>query len=93
MTTIVNPMQVERKCNSCGGLKVITVPTVGYERWKRGEGYIQDCMPTVSKGDRELLISGTCNECFEALFPPDEDEPVDPFEFEGDPLERRKSED
>lgn len=72
--TIINPMQLQRKCNSCGGLKTLTVPTMAYEKWKAGEGYVQDLFPMLSAGDRELLISGTCEPCFDAMFlDPDED--------------------
>jgi hypothetical protein len=35
--------------------------------WQAGK-YIQDAMPYLSKGERELLISGTCDECFDKMF-------------------------
>ena len=30
--------------------------------------YVQDIFPDLSVGDRELLISGTCNTCWQKLF-------------------------
>jgi len=30
--------------------------------------YMQDIFPDLSIGDRELLISGTCNTCWQKLF-------------------------
>jgi len=31
--------------------------------------FMQDIFPELSVGDRELLISGTCNTCWDKLFP------------------------
>ena len=30
--------------------------------------YVQDIFPYLSPGDRELLISNTCNKCFHKMF-------------------------
>ena len=35
---------------------------------------IQKAFPYLSAGERELLISHTCEECFNKLFPDEEDE-------------------
>lgn len=35
--------------------------------WKRGT-LIQDAMPYLSDGEREILISKTCGECWDAMF-------------------------
>jgi hypothetical protein len=37
------------------------------KRWEGGE-LIQNAMPYVSAGDRELMISGTCGPCFDEMF-------------------------
>lgn len=42
-------------------------------RWLAGE-HIQDVMPELSADTRELLISGVHGDCFDAMFPPDEDD-------------------
>jgi hypothetical protein len=60
------------ECKFCRKPHAIEVPTEGFERWKRGEGYIQNLMPKVSRADREMLISGTCDACFRKMFPPEE---------------------
>lgn len=39
-----------------------------YNDWKNGEGFIQDILSYVSNADRELLISSTCEECFDKMF-------------------------
>lgn len=38
------------------------------DRWKSGT-LIQNAMPHLSPGQRELFISGLCDSCFDALFP------------------------
>lgn len=41
--------------------------------WLEG-AHIQDVMPELSPGDRELLISGMHDKCWDEMFPPDEDD-------------------
>lgn len=36
--------------------------------------HIQDIFPYLSPAERELLLSGTCNECWEKMFPPEPDD-------------------
>lgn len=36
--------------------------------WMDGT-YIQDAMPYLSAGERELLISHTCDDCWKVLYP------------------------
>jgi hypothetical protein len=36
--------------------------------------FMQDIFPDLPIGDRELLISGTCNTCWQKMFGNDEDE-------------------
>lgn len=38
--------------------------------WLTKRDFIQYCMPYLSASERELLISGTCGDCFDKLFPP-----------------------
>jgi hypothetical protein len=42
--------------------------------WKSEKKYIQDAMPYLSAGEREILISKTCGECFDKMFPPNLEE-------------------
>lgn len=39
-----------------------------YSEWKEGNGFIQDKLPYLTAGERELLISGTCDSCFDNMF-------------------------
>lgn len=43
-----------------------------YMNWVNGE-LIQKAMPYLSAAERELLISKTCDNCFQQLFPPEDD--------------------
>lgn len=56
------------QCKFCQSTFVVSVDIDAYERWNNGEGYIQDLMPDMSPSERELLISQTCDECFDSIF-------------------------
>lgn len=58
---------VSGKCQLKGHPHSIVVPTEGLERWREG-AYVQVAMPDVHPGDREFLISGSCNKCFDEMF-------------------------
>jgi hypothetical protein len=53
--------------------RVRNVKPVALNAWLLG-AHIQDVMPELSDADRELLISGMHSDCFDSLFPPDEDD-------------------
>jgi len=67
-TTIV------KNCSCCAAqVEIHDVPLDGYHAWKQGE-LIQIALPELSAEDRELLISGTCDVCWNMLFPEDDEE-------------------
>ena len=55
-------------CRLCPEVKQITVPVVGFLNWQAGK-LIQDALPELDADERELLISGTCHECWTQLYP------------------------
>jgi len=57
------------QCSMCAADHVIFVKMHDYIEWKNGAGFIQDLMHYLSNGDRELLISGICGQCFDSMFP------------------------
>jgi len=59
--------RITRTCLSCKKDISIWVPLDGFRKWQHGE-LIQNAMPNVPAGDRELLISGFCSTCFDNLF-------------------------
>jgi hypothetical protein len=51
---------------NCGKTFTLPVTEGEYKNWKDGM-LIQDAMPSLTQDDRELLISGTCPECSQAM--------------------------
>ena len=69
METVIIPAA----CRMCREVYCVEVEAAGYEQWKAG-ALIQNAMPELSAEDRELLISKTCDSCWNQLFPEDFDE-------------------
>lgn len=61
-------MKIERKCPTpgCKSVSVVTVNEDDYWRWRRRDK-IQDAMPYLSAGQREVLITGICGECWDMM--------------------------
>jgi hypothetical protein len=55
-------------CEHCKDEYVIVVKAKDKKAWDEGE-YIQDAFPYLTAGQRELLISQTCDDCFDKMFP------------------------
>lgn len=53
-------------CLWCNKEHNVRVPLSGLIKWESGS-LIQDALPTLSAGDRELLISNTCESCFQKM--------------------------
>lgn len=64
---------VEVECFVCKTKHTILVPTAGYKLWASGQMKIQDAMPGLSADERELLMSGICDRCFDKVFADCED--------------------
>ena len=72
-------IRLDRKCLVCGEYATIEVTEEQAERvraWASGQDsrFIQDALPFLNKAEREILLSGTHGECFERMFPPEEDD-------------------
>lgn len=48
---------ITKHCPSCGQRTEITVPKEEYDRWRRG-ALVQNALPSLSRGERELLMTG-----------------------------------
>lgn len=57
------------RCVHCGRYFTIFYNREHMVDWLSGSLSIQDAMPYMTAGERELFISGTCSECFDFLFP------------------------
>lgn len=53
-----------KRCMFCGKEHLIEMPREAFDRWRGGE-HIQDVFPAMSADEREILISGTCPECWD----------------------------
>ena len=60
-------------CRICSQQQEVIAPVAGLMAWEEG-AFIQDAMPELSAGDREMLISQTCDDCWRMMFGDDEDE-------------------
>lgn len=60
-------MEISIACVFCKKYHIIKVSEKGYKKWKAGE-LIQRALPKLSADERELLISGTCQECWDKSF-------------------------
>jgi|TARA_R110000744_G_scaffold234778_1_gene352491 hypothetical protein len=58
------------ECKHCKESYTFKVREAGLEAWKDGE-FCQEALHDLEHWQRELLISGTCNDCFDKLFPPE----------------------
>lgn len=54
-------------CVVCGAQYEFLVDRIRYEDWQYNTK-IQDAFPDMSDEEREILISGTCDGCFNNLF-------------------------
>lgn len=62
------------QCKHCGVVYQLIADREDVERWLSGEGYIQDILHYLTASERELLISGTCDNCWKGMFGEDDDE-------------------
>jgi len=58
-------------CGMCNKTVEVQVKLEDYCRYVQGE-LIQNCFPYLSDGEREMLITQTCEECFDSLFTEDD---------------------
>lgn len=60
---------ISRRCPHCGKISKVKIPKDEWENWDNGKGgLIQNCLPSLSQDDRELLLSGICPECWKSIF-------------------------
>lgn len=75
MVAAVRDTICEAFCKHCGTEYILTVNKSDMYDWYNGMLPIQQALPYLSASERELLLSGTCGDCFDKMFPPlDNDE-------------------
>lgn len=60
--------ELECVCNHCDYAENISVHEADYIAWHNGK-FAQDCFPYLTAGQRELMISNTCDDCWNRFFP------------------------
>ena len=58
------------ECWHCGVITSLILNKEDLIDWMSGSGPIEKILYYLSANERELLISNTCGECFDNLFPP-----------------------
>jgi hypothetical protein len=61
------------QCRKCRDIVHLNVNERDVVAWRNGRS-IQDAMPYLTPDEREILISGICGPCFDAIFSPEESE-------------------
>lgn len=56
----------KKQCCICEKVHEISVDAIKYFRWQSGE-LIQLVFPEKTEDERELMISGTCGDCFASI--------------------------
>jgi hypothetical protein len=69
-------MEVMVTCRFCGATHTMTVGIDEYFEWLGERKHIQAAMPYLTPAERELLISQTCQDCWDKMFGQDEEEEV-----------------
>ena len=64
------------ECRWCDTTETLTVDIDQYQRWNAREILVQDAFPHLSAPQRELIMSGTCSECWVGMFGYDDEEEV-----------------
>lgn len=60
-------------CTSCQGVHSIGATADQWNRYDSNREHVQTVFPELSADTREMLISGTCGTCWDAMFPEDAD--------------------
>lgn len=61
-----------KPCPGCDKQFKLDLDPAAVASWRDG-AYAQDVFPELSVGERELLISGTCPPCWDAMFGTDDE--------------------
>lgn len=59
--------EIKADCRCCGESSHFVVSKEGFDKWRSGD-LIQVAMPELPAETRELLISGTCGDCWDSMF-------------------------
>lgn len=69
-------MELELECVLCKDSVLLNVDRDGFYQWRDGGVHIQNALPNNTPEEREMMISRTCDACWQAIIP-EEDEEVE----------------
>jgi hypothetical protein len=70
-------LMLDASCRLCSGITPISCTVAQLTEFylpRQQRRLMQEIFPDLSIGDRELLISGTCNTCWQKLYGSEEEE-------------------
>ena len=71
----MNEITVKIPCVDCGRVIEIKVKESDYSEWMLGTTkHVQDVFPYLTAGEREMFITGICEDCFHRIFAGEEAE-------------------
>jgi len=70
--TTRNTLRLEGPCVYCRQPQTMVVAAESLIKFGGG-GAVQKCFPTLTAGQREFLLSGTCDDCWDKMFPETDD--------------------
>ena len=73
-----NPIRVFTSCPMCHRDHVAIVENDDYELYCSGEP-VSKCFPYIPAAERERFITGICPDCWDRMFPPEEDDDEDEY--------------
>lgn len=57
------------ECPRCHKVIELPIKEVELLAWNPNEQFVQEAFPELTPGQREMLLSGICEECWSILFP------------------------
>lgn len=61
-------LDIATTCPCCGKEHIVRVKVSDYFDWQFEGLYIQEAFPYLSADEREMLMSGTCPDCWNKIF-------------------------
>lgn len=61
-------------CPRCLAVTGLPITEEELLAWNPSEQYVQDAFPQLTPGQREVLLSGICEKCWNEIFPEEDEE-------------------
>lgn len=70
----MSKISVNGVCPRCMRSWTVVVDEANYQSFKEGDMLAQEAFPELSAAERELLITGFCDDCWNDIFPPEDED-------------------